>query len=270
MAETGDLLDKVLDAAIGLDVLDDSLVAPDQEKSPDELFWLDPIDERGVTQPWAQYEDEPTKAYALFQFYLSLPRAKRSFKAVDQHYDLDNTANRQAAKYEWPERTLAWDLERDRLYQIEVIEEMQEMGRRHGRKLDQAIEAITLPLVVLAEEIERNPEGVKDELRDKTLTQQLSMAVKSARGLPNLMAAERLARGLPTEITANIHSGKIEHVHTPNLSEVTDILQGLHDAGAIALVGGPTIDVGEEAATEIEHVSQDDADDETDGLSSSR
>ncbi len=270
MAETGDLLDKVLDAAIELDVLDDALVAPDQEKSADELFWLDPIDAHGVTQPWAQHEDESTKAYALFQFYLSLPRARRSFVAVNKHYGLDQQAYKYAAKHEWPERTLAWDLERDRLYQIEVIEEMQEMGRRHGRKLDQAIEAITLPLVVLAEEIKRNPEGVKDELRGKSLTQQLNMAVKSARGLPNLMAAERLARGLPTEITANIHSGKIEHVHTPNLSEVADILQGLHDAGAIEFVGGPVIDVGEEAATEIEPISRNDADDETDGLSSSR
>ncbi len=270
MAEPSDLLDKVLDAAIELDGIDDFLGAPDQDKSPDELFWLDPTDEHGVTQPWAQHDDEPAKAYALFQFYLSLPRAKRSFAAVSRHYGLDHQADRYASRHEWPERTLAWDLERDRLYQIEVIEEMQEMGRRHGRKLDQAIEAITLPLVVLAEEIKRNPEGVKDELRDKSLTQQLNMAIKSARGLPNLMAAERLARGLPTEITANIHSGKIEHVHTPNLSEVADILQGLHDAGAIEFVGGPVIDVGEEAATEIESVSPDDANDETDGLSSSR
>lgn len=270
MPETGDLLDQVLDAAIELDDLDAFLVAPDQDKSPDELFWLDPIDAHGATQPWAQYEDESARSYGLFQFYLSLPRAKRSFAAVDRHYDLEKEANRHASKHEWPERTLAWDLERDRLYQIEVIEEMQEMGRRHGRKLDQAIEAITLPLVVLAEAIKDNPGAVKAELADKSITQQLNMAIKSARGLPNLMAAERLARGLPTEITANIHSGKIEHVHTPNLAEVADIIQGLHDAGAIELVGGPVIDVGEEAATEIEPVSPDNADNETDGISSSQ
>ena len=270
MAEPSDLLDKVLDAAIELDGLNGSLTAPDQDKSPDELFWLDPTDAHGVSQPWAQHEDEPAKEYALFQFYLSLPRAKRSYVAVDRHYNLASTASKYAAKHEWPERTLAWDLERDRLYQIEVIEEMQEMGRRHGRKLDQAIEAITLPLVVLAEAIKDDPGAVKAELADKSITQQLNMAIKSARGLPNLMAAERLARGLPTEITANIHSGKIEHVHTPNLSEVADIIQGLHDAGAIELVGGPVIDVGEEAATEIEPVSPDDPDDETDGLSSSQ
>jgi len=270
MAQSKDLLDKVLDAAAELDIPDDLLTAPDQTKPSDELFWLDSTKSNGVKQPWAQYDDEPAKAFALFQYYCSLPRARRTYVAVDRHYGLKATANKCAHKYEWADRTLAWDLERDRLYQIEVIEEMQEMGRRHGAQLTEAIEAVVMPLKHLADRIKDDPEEVLAELGEKSITQLHSMSVKSASPLSNLMAAERLARGLPTEITANIHSGKVEHVHTPDLSEVANILQGLHEAGAIEFVRSPVIDIGEEADAEIEPLSEDFTDDETDGLSSSQ
>jgi hypothetical protein len=144
------------------------------------------------------------------------------------------------------------------------------MGRRHGAQLTEAIEAVAVPLKHLADRIKENPEEVMAELGEKSITQLHSMSVKSASPLSNLMAAERLTRGLPTEITQNLHSGKIEHVHTPDLSEVADILQGLHAAGAIEFVGSPVIDVGEEADAEVESVSEDLSDDETDGLSSSQ
>ncbi len=273
MAQTETLLETTIDKAAELadiDIPDSLTQAPDQVKSPDELFWLDPLDSKGVKQPWARYDDEPAKAFALFQFYCSLPRAKRSYVAVDRHYDLTPTANKCAHKYEWADRTLAWDLERDRLYQIEVVEEMQEMGRRHGKQLTEAIEAVAIPLKHLADRIKKDPDAALAELDEKSITQLHSMSVKSANPLSNLMAAERLARGLPTEITANIISGKVEHVHTPDLSEVADIIQGLHAAGAIEFVGSPVIDVGEEADAEIEPLSEDDPDDETDGLSSSQ
>ena len=268
MAQAKDLLDVTIDVAAKLDIPDDLAIAPDQIKSPDELFWLEETDAQGVRHLWARYDDEPAKAFALFQFYCSLPRARRSYVAVDRHYDLKDIANRYANKYKWPDRTLAWDLERDRLYQIEVIEEMREMGRRHGQDLSEAIEAVVIPLKFLAGLIEEDPEAVLAELGEKSITQLHSMSVKSASPLSNLMAAERLTRGLPTEITANIHSGKVDHVHTPDLSEVADILQGLHEAGAIEFVRGPIIDIGEEADAEVEPFSEDDPDDETDGLSS--
>ncbi len=264
--DTTDLLDEVLDAAAELDILEKATHTPDQEKSPDELFWLEDTDGHGTKQPWAQYDDETPKAYALFQFYCSLPRASRSYAAVDTHYGFHGTTSSYANKYEWGDRVLAWDAERDRLYQIEVIEEIQAMGRRQGEQLAEAISATSLPLATLAQKMEDDPEAVAAELDSKTITQLHAMSVKAARGLPNLMASERLARGLPTEITHTIHSGKIEHVHTPDLSEVTEILQGLIAAGSVELVGGAIIDVGEEADAEDEFVSPDFTDDETDGI----
>ncbi len=267
-SSTAELLDEALDTAAELDILEKATTTPDQEKSPDELFWLEDTDGHGTKQPWAQYDDETVKAYALFQFYCSLPRASRSYAAVDVHYDFSGTAGSYANKHEWGDRVLAWDAERDRLYQIEVIEEIQAMGRRQGEQLAQAISATSLPLATLAQKMEDDPEAIEAELSSKSITQLHAMSVKAARGLPNLMASERLARGLPTEITHTVHSGKIEHVHTPDLSEVTEILQGLIAAGSVELVGSTVIDIGEEADAEIELVSPDDTDDETDGLPS--
>ena len=261
-------LDTAITAAADLD-LTEALATPDQiDPSPERLVWLSEIDDDGQPQPWAQLENETVTQYAHFQYYCSLPLAKRSYRAVAKHY---NRANMMTVPKDndWSGRVAAWDLERARIYQIEVWEELQDMGRRHGPILKDAIEAIAIPLQVMAERMREDPEGVMEELGEKNLVQLHAMSIKSARALPNMMQTERLVRGLPTEITQNIHSGKVEHVHTPDLSEVVEILQGLHASGSLQLDGSTVIDVGSEADTEIEPIRQDDPDDEAISLPSS-
>lgn len=267
-------MDAQLDAAIttALDTAeqidpDEMVYAPDIVLETDPMPVMDDHDEAGNPRPWAQQADESARAYALFQKYLSQPRSGRTQAAVARHYDLNSSSvSSLASKYEWTRRARAWDEERDRIYQAGVIERMREMGERHGDKLERAIEALSLPLEVMADRIKTNPEAVRAELDEKSITQLHALAIKSARALPNMMQTERLARGLPTEITQNIHSGTVEHVHTPDLSEVATILQGLHDAGAIQFDGGRVIDIGEITDAETEPVHPDEADAETDGL----
>ena len=260
--------DTALTEAADLD-LEAALVTPDTvEPHPERLVWLDDTDDDGNAQPWAQMTDERDKDYAMFQLYCSLNLTKRSYKAVANHYGRD-TLHTIPKDNDWPARITAWDNERARIYQIEVWEELQDMGRRHGPILKDAIEAIAIPLQVMAERMRANPEAVMEELGEKNLVQLHAMSIKSARALPNMMQTERLVRGLPTEITQNIHSGKVEHVHTPDLSEVVEILQGLHAAGSIQLDGSTVIDVGSEADIEIQPIRQDDPDDEAISLPSS-
>ena len=259
--------DAVTDAAT-LDVAS-ALVPPDQsDPSPDRLVWLDDVDDEGTTQPWAQLEDETDSHYAHFQYYCSLPLAKRTYQATANHYGR-STMSAIPKTNDWSTRVAAWDAERARIYQIEVWEELQEMGRRHGPILKDAIEGIALPLQALAKLSRDNPGAVMEELGSKGVTQLLNLGIKSSRAIPNLMQTERLVRGLPTEITHNVHSGKVEHVHTPDLSEVEEIIQGLHAAGSLQLDGDAIIDVGEEADTTVEQIHEDDPDDQTDSLSSS-
>ena len=260
--------DTALADAADLD-LESALVTPDQdEPSPERLVWLDDTNDEGEIQPWAQLEDESNSDSLYFQYYCSLPQSKRTFKAVSVHYNRSQL-HTAPHNHDWLTRVAAWDLERSRLYQIEVWEELQDMGRRHGPILVDAIEAAAIPLQVMAERMRADPEGVMAELGEKNLVQLHAMSIKSARALPTLMQTERLVRGLPTEITQNIHSGKVEHVHTPDLSEVVEILQGLHAAGSLQLDGSPIIDVGSEADTEVQQVREDDPDDEAISLPSS-
>ena len=263
--------DLALEMAGDLDITE-ALLPPDPvEPSPDRLVWLDDTNDEGEIQPWAQMTDETPTHYAYFQFYCSLPLAKRTYRQVSDHYTKGlQYITSVGGKNEWRSRTTAWDLERARLYQIEVWEELQEMGKRHGPILVDAIEAIAIPLQVMAEKMRADPEGVMEELGEKSIVQLHAMSIKSARGLPNLMQTERLVRGLPTEITHNVHSGKVEHVHTPDLSEVAEILQGLHDAGSLGLNGSAVIDVESEAATEDQPIHQDNTDDEANSLSPSQ
>jgi hypothetical protein len=262
--------DSALDQAANLD-LPAELAAPDPvDPHPERLVWLDDYDDEGVRQAWARRDGEDEVHYALFQYYCSLPSPRRTFTAVAKHYGRDSAnLSKVARENDWKSRVSAWDDERNRVYQLEVFEELQDMGRRHGPILKDAIEAIAIPLQVMAERMRADPEQVMEELGEKNLTQLHAMSIKSARALPNMMQTERLVRGLPTEITANIHSGKVEHVHTPDLSEVASILQGLHDAGAIGIVGNRIVDTTEVVDAEDEPLHPDGPDPETDGLPSS-
>ena len=260
-------LDTAITAAADLD-LADALATPDQtDPSPERLVWLDDTDDDGQPQPWAQLEHETDTQYAHFQFYCSLPLAKRTYAAVAHHYNRKLMLGIPKDN-DWPGRVSAWDQERARIYQIEVWEELQDMGRRHGPILVDAIEAIAIPLQVMAERMRADPEAVLAELGEKNLVQLHAMSIKSARALPNMMQTERLVRGLPTEITHNIQSGKVEHVHTPDLSEVVEILQGLHAAGSLQLDGETVIDVGSEDDSQVQPIREDFPDDEANSLPS--
>lgn len=252
---TPDLVDQLIDAAAELDI---PAEAPDPAISPDEPIYLDTHDIEGNPMPWAQQKDESDRDYALFVYYLSLPRHKRTFAEVARHYDLKpSSAQRAAKQHNWLKRSRAWDTERDVIYQQEVFDRMREMGERHGNILERSIMAMALPLEAMAQRMEEDPEGVAAELGEKSIVQLHNLAIKSARALPNMMQTERLARGLPTEITQNIHSGQIEHVYNPDISEIAEILRGLHDAGAIQFDGAGAITTGEIVDAEVEPVYPD-------------
>jgi len=250
---------------LGLEVanevhLERDMTTPDIEIDPDNEPWLDAEDTHGNPQLWAQQPDESARAYALFRYYCSMPRIERSYVGADRHYGIKPAASKYANKYSWPERVAAWDLERDRIYQSRVLEKLREVGERQGDILGAAIEAVAIVYKPMIDRIENDPEGVSEELAEKSIIQQHGMAMKASRVLPNLMAAERLAVGLPTQITQNVHTGKIEHVHTPDLDAVADILAGLNQAGAFDTDTDRVIDVGEVAGDEAEPLPEDDTD----------
>jgi hypothetical protein len=246
---------------------DEMIHAPDMKLNIDPLPDMDDHDEAGNPKPWAQKENETPRAYALFMAYLSQPRSNRTQAAVARHYKITSASvSATASRHGWGLRARKWDEERDRIYQAEVFDRMREMGERHGNKLEKAIDAIALPLEIMADRIQEDPEGVAAQLGEKSITQLHNMAIQSARALPNLMTTERLARGLPTEITANVHSGTIEHVYTPDISDLATILQGLVDAGAIAVDAGTIIDATAIVDAEVEPVHSDETYGETDGL----
>ncbi len=253
-----DIMRLGLAAAEDIDI-ENALATPDIDIDPDDEPWLHAEDAHGNPQPWAQQAEEPARSYALFRYYCSMPRAERSYAGADRRYKV-HSASKYAKQHNWPERVAAWDLERDRIYQSRVVEKLREVGERQGAILGAAIESVAIVYKPIVDRLENDPESVMEELGEKSLLQLHGMAMKASRVLPNLMAGERLAVGLPTQITQNVHTGKVEHVHTPDLDAVVEILTGLSQAGAFNVDSSGVIDTVEVVGDEDQPLPEDDPD----------
>ena len=158
--------------------------------------------------------------------------------------------HRFATKFDWQERVFSYDKETERLYQLARSEEVRAMSERHGVIIVDAIEALTVPADALRYAIENDPNFIK-KLSKTSANRLVSLVNQTSRTIPALLNAERLVRGMPTEII----SGVVEHQHVVSVeqSQMGAILDVLANANRLNDGSGDS-DVGEVVDAEVVEV----------------
>lgn len=181
-------------------------------------------------EPWGKMEGETDAAYEKFLYFRSLGLARKKTD-VAKHYGITReSVDIMARKNDWNDRVAAWDDYRERLYTAELLQGVKEMAVTHAGVASKGIEALSSAFDALLGRMHENPEQWQEELNSLPAKQLFAIVQRSAQVIPNLMNAERLSRGLPTEISANLNLNETR-VTIQSRDDLAEIVAGL--AGVI-------------------------------------
>jgi len=178
-----------------------------------------------------------------------------------------STSNAWCAKNMWVERCRRWDEHVSRIRRQSYISGIEEMAYRHAETAAETIEALMAPVKALNQRIKERPEEAKEELDGASIRKIMELAQASARSLQSVMNAERLARGLPTEISQKDeeHVHRIEYGDPERLAATLETFAGTGLLNALMAKGG----TGEIIDAEAYEVDPDHSVAEADGVSDS-
>lgn len=186
-------------------------------------------------EPWNRLPDETDRAWELFFAFREMGPS-RSITAVAKKFGIGTSTihAKYSARFNWKDRVNSYDVESDRLYQLQRRKAIIEMADGHAQQIVDALGAISAPFEALARKKESNPDEFWDGLASTPTPKLLDMAIKSSRVIPPLMSAERLSRGMPTELIE--HTGQVNHnVRVFDRNEIAEILAVMDGAGGLAL-----------------------------------
>jgi len=190
-------------------------------------------------EPWTRQPDETDLAWSRFNWYRDQGPGRRRADFL-QHFSLSvPTLDALMRKYNWTQRLVAFDQYEDRLYRLQREMAIREMAERHGTQTIEAIESLSVPFKAIAQRMQDDPDLVSD-LSKRDFKELMRMAASAGRILPSLMSAERLARGMPTEVVEQ--TGEVRHVHEYSRDNIADILETLTRTGAFDAGSGPDED----------------------------
>lgn len=155
-------------------------------------------------EPWGQMGGENNDQFRAFCIYLAQGLSRTKSETIRRSGHSTKAIYAWHGKNNWESRVRAWDMFRERLYQIELAQETKKMAQEHGRIAAQGIMVLSSAFDELVRRRDEEPDLYAEELKDITTQGLLSIATSSARVIPNLMNAERLSRGMPTELTAHL------------------------------------------------------------------
>lgn len=229
---------------------------------------LEPIDRNSVElavvnaeyrQPWDIQPNENEFQYRMFLRYRDLGLG-RTVVAVYRYFKKhpeeihnpkvtvsENYLYTLSTKNAWKERAYKWDQDQELQYQLARSEAIREMVDRHEDAISEAIDGLMTPIKALTHRIETDPEFIEN-LSQASAAKLVDMAGKASRTIPSLMNAERLARGMPTEIVG----GVVEHqvVNTVDRDQIGEILEVLERARVLD-VGDGSLGSGEIVDAEV-------------------
>ncbi len=196
-----------------------------------------------MTEPWDRQPGEGDEAWEAFVLYRDMG-ARRSQESVGGKLGKSRQLmSRWSAEHGWVARAGAWDREQDRVRREAHLEEIAEMSRRHATEARALQTAILRP----AHELLRRLQANELDLTSVKVSALIEMALAAARAYPGAAGMERLARGVPTEIT----STRIDVGADLGLEERLELAReiaadpkkraALHDY-LLALYGAPTAD----------------------------
>lgn len=186
------------------------------------------VEHYSESRPWGRMDVETDREWELFSFYRSLGRARMK-KDVAEFFGVSRPyITKISQKRSWDRRIENWDRFKEKVYEQEVLDGIKSMAVEHARMARKGLEALVLPFDVLIERIESG-EG-REELDKMSIANLIKLVNQSARVLPGLMNAERLSRGLPTEITQSSHEeNKTGTIVFDTSDELAELVYGLVD-----------------------------------------
>lgn len=236
-------LDDVAEAVDRLEAAVERGIEPIERNSV-ELALVD-VDYR---QPWDRAEQETGYEYQMFLVFRDLGM-RRTTKGAWEAFVSEHVADGEKSpslnklyqisnKNRWKERAFQWDQNEEAQYQLARSEAIRDMANRHERDITDAIDGLMTPIRALQHRIENDPDFIGD-LSQASAAKLVDMANKASRTIPSLMSAERLARGMPTEIVG----GTVEHqlVTEVDRDQIGEILEILDRAGALNVGGGDIV-----------------------------
>lgn len=154
-------------------------------------------------EPWGMMDGESERDYQLFSHYRALGLA-RTKTDVARHFSVhNNSIYKLAGENDWDNRVRAWDRHKEEQYTAELLEQTRAMAGIHAKVAATGIKALASVFDVLIERT-ADIDDLREQFADYPTATLLRLAQDTAKALPNLMSAERLSRGLPTELTATV------------------------------------------------------------------
>jgi hypothetical protein len=104
------------------------------------------------------------------------------------------------------------------------------MVARHQAQIETALDGLMAPIAALNTRMAKDADFLEN-LSQTSAKKLITLANSSARIMPSLMAAERLAHDMPTEMVG----GTVEHQHTLKVERdhIGDVLEVLDRAGVL-------------------------------------
>lgn len=196
-----------------------------------------------VRQPWQQQVSEPRKAFSTFCLYRDmLPQERTIQKAALAAGKGMHGVYRQSAKWNWVERSEAWDQEQDRLKREAHLEEIVKMSVRHAQAAQAIMTTMMQPVQAMLQKMKLDPE-LTNKLATMEAGELLALINKTSLALPQVTNVERLSRGLPTE--KREHSLEGMYVNVADADSLGATVQILIQAGVIRMgaTGSPSTEV---------------------------
>jgi hypothetical protein len=258
-SEAGDLLAAAEAALEDLEAPDPEEVevteATDPHKVDASELAVVPAD---YVEPWSRLEEESDRQWELFRHFREMGPG-RSITKVAEHFDLSLNYLHSSitGRFDWMARARAWDRHVDRVYRLDLQEKVKEMAARHANQVVGSLEALILPFDALKRKMQ-DP-NFTEELTEMDFRRLFDLAIKAGRVIPSLMSAERLARGMPTEIVQT--EGEVQHIHVlEDVGQLAGVLAVLDRAGAFDDTRR-TLGTGEVIDAEVVALDDDQSDD---------
>ena len=133
--------------------------------------------------PWERQDGETDRAFAAFIAYRDLGPARRQSTVAEQTGESIAQVYRWSSDHRWAERASDWDDHRDEVRRRAELDEVATMARRHVQLGQEMTEAVL--------------EALKSRRENKRILPASTLAQIAKHGVE----IERLARGLPSDVT---------------------------------------------------------------------
>lgn len=212
--------------------------------------------------PWDRLLQETSEEYLAFVTYRNMG-PKRTLAQTSRELGISGgKVSIMKAEHRWDERVVAWDYYQEKIYQAELAEYARQMARTQLEVAQEAMRAVRAPIQALMRKIEANPDLLDEAFEPKDITKLMKLVHDSAKIIPALMNAERLATHQPTEITEHTENRNINYGNTERIGEVLDVLRTTGVLSSILREG----ETGEIVDAEAVEVDDDPSDIEADSL----